>query len=96
MLDASGNVYVSGRSLNASNNYDIITLKYDNAGANQFTVRFNGIPNKDDYINNMVIDASGNVYLCGTSSTVSSGNEGVLIKYNNSGTEQWVAKYNYS
>ena len=96
MLDASGNVYVSGRSLNASNNYDVVTLKYNNSGVNQYAARFNGISNKDDYFNNMDIDASGNVYVCGTSSTVSSGNEGVLIKYSNSGTEQWVTKYNYS
>ncbi len=95
-LDASGNIYVSGKSMNASNNYDIITLKYNNSGANQFTVRFNGVSNKDDYINSMDIDASGNVYICGTSLTTSNGNEGILVKYNSTGTEQWVSKYNYS
>lgn len=96
LLDASGNVYVGGRSLNASNNYDFITLKYNNSGANLFTVRYNGISNKDDYVNSMDIDVSGNVYVCGSSLTTSSGSEGVLVKYNSAGIEQWVSKYNYS
>lgn len=96
LLDASGNVYVGGRSLNATNNYDFITLKYNNSGANLFTVRYNGISNKDDYVNSMDIDVSGNVYVCGSSLTTSSGSEGVLVKYNSAGIEQWVSKYNYS
>lgn len=95
LLDASGNVYITGRSVNASNNYDIVTLKYNNAGANQFSVRYNGASNRDDYPGNMDIDASGNIFVCGVSLTASSGNEGVLIRYNSSGVEQWVSKYNY-
>ncbi|MBL8015970.1 MAG: SBBP repeat-containing protein [Ignavibacteria bacterium] len=95
LLDASGNVYITGRSVNASNNYDIVTLKYNNSGANQFSVRYNGVSNGDDYASNMDIDASGNIFVCGVSLTASSGNEGVLIRYNSSGVEQWVSKYNY-
>ncbi|MFM2208207.1 MAG: hypothetical protein RL213_2182 [Bacteroidota bacterium] len=68
-LDASGNVYVTGRSdqdLNDTiDNNDVVTLKYSPAGALLWTQRFNGASNGRDEPSDLAIDASGNVLVCG-------------------------------
>jgi len=95
-LDASGNVYVTGRSDRDSSvavNYDILTIKYSNAGVQQWVARYNGSGNGDDEAVTVKVAASGNVYVAGK--TFNGTNEDyVVIKYNSSGVQQWAATYN--
>jgi uncharacterized delta-60 repeat protein len=86
ILDASGNVYVCGSCVNpgganpGANN--ALLIKYNSLGSIQWQV---GLDDVSGAIwRSVVIDSSGNVYVCGS---VSYG--ALLNKYNSSGTLQW-------
>ena len=68
-------------------------LRYNNSGEEQWVVRYNGPGNDDDIANAMAIDASGNIYVTGRS-LGNTGHDYATVKYNASGQEQWVARYN--
>jgi len=94
-LDGNGNVYVTGRSDGDSSsvtNYDIITIKYNNAGVEQWVVRYNGSGNGDDEATTVRVAASGNVYVSGRTFNGTHENY-VVIKYNSSGLQQWASTY---
>jgi len=89
-VDASGSVYVTGNSFD-----DFATVKYNSSGVQQWVQRYNGPGNAGDYAYSIALDATNNVYVTG----YSFGNGTTLydfatIKYNTSGTEQWVQRYN--
>src|SRR5262249_31869688 len=97
-LDSSGNVYVTGSSVNASGFADYVTIKYDSAGQGQWARRYYGTPgNYPDEAYAIAVDGSGNAYVTGTSLfyTDASYDYGT-IKYNSAGQQQWVARYNGS
>jgi len=95
-VDGSGNVYVAGTSDSGGQgaNYDYLTIKYDSAGQEQWVARYDGPGNEGDDAYAIAIDTSGNVYVTGVS--VGSGTDAdyATIKYNSSGQQQWVARYN--
>ena len=70
-VDGSGNVYVTGFSVGrgscniACNDY--ATIKYDSSGNQQWVARYNGPANDDDHATAIAVDASGNVYVTGSS-----------------------------
>ena len=92
-IDASGNLYVTGVSYADETAYDYITIKYNSTGEVQWTARYNGPTNSDDYVNSIAVDASGNVYVTGCSYGSGTDYDFATIKYNSSGEEQWVARY---
>lgn len=90
--DANGNIYATGYTNNGSN-YDIVTIKYDPSGVVQWTRVFAGAGNGQDGGQAIEVDASGNVYVTGEA--IIAGNpDFVVIKYDNSGTQQWAQTYN--
>ena len=93
--DESGSVYVTGSSLGAPPGTDYATIKYNNAGQQEWVARYSG-PGVGDEPVGMALDRSGNVYVTGTSwgSRGISISEYATIKYNNSGEQKWVARYN--
>jgi uncharacterized delta-60 repeat protein len=93
-LDALGNVYVTGRSVGAATAQDIVTIKYNNAGSQQWAVRYSGAGSNYDEGNALAIDASGFIYVTGYSYTSSTNNDYTTIKYDASGNQQWLTKYN--
>jgi len=94
-IDASGNVYVTGSSIGTVwPDYDYATVKYDNAGIQQWVARYSGPGNNMDFANAIVVDASGSVYVTGASVGSGTGFDYVTIKYDSSGNQQWVARYN--
>ena len=93
-VDTDGNVYVTGTSYDSNTNYDYATIKYNTNGLEEWVARYNGPGNYIDKAMAMVIDVSGNIYVTGTSSGSGTARDFATIKYNSSGTEEWVARYN--
>ncbi|HTL81754.1 MAG TPA: T9SS type A sorting domain-containing protein [Bacteroidia bacterium] len=92
-FDAAGNVYVTGYSAGASSNYDIVTIKYNSAGSQQWATRFDGSAAGFDESYDIMADASGNVYVTGGTTTTTTGNNYITIKYNSAGVQQWATVY---
>ncbi len=95
-LDAAGNVYVTGKSCGNGAGYDIVTVKYNGGnGAQQWATRYNGPGNSYDAASELVVDGAGNVFVTGTSYGGSSTKlDYVTIKYNSSGQQQWLKRFN--
>lgn len=94
-IDASGNVYVTGKSVGVgSTAEDIFTIKYDNAGTTKWTARYNGPSNGYDEGKALAVDITGNVYVTGYSYTTGANNDYTTIKYDSTGVQQWITKYN--
>jgi uncharacterized delta-60 repeat protein len=94
VVDASGNVYVTGFSRGNGTGYDIATIKYNSNGVLQWIQRYNGSDNGDDGAYFIAVDNSGNVYVTGESKGVSHNLDYCTIKYNSSGVQEWIALYN--
>jgi len=100
-VDASGNVYVTGRTwIDAASNNDIITIKYNSAGDSIWVKKYNGSKSNHDEAFAICLDASGNVYITGSSAGTVGPNgifdDLVVIKYNSSGVQQFAFRYNGS
>lgn len=99
-VDASGNVYAAGHSQSTGTGYDIVTLKYNAQGVQQWAKIFDGGnsgANKDDMGYNLEVDIAGNVYVVGSSYPVGGTYpDGVVIKYNSMGTLLWKIGVNES
>ncbi len=98
-VDGTGNVYVTGRTwMGTGSNNDIVTIKYNSFGDSLWVKKYNGAGSNHDEANSITVDASGNVYVTGTSfGTVSSHGlfqNYITIKYNSAGLQQWAAAYN--
>lgn len=97
-VDASGNVYIAAASyINSTNNYDYRVIKYNSSGTLQWNSTYNGTGSLMDIPTNLLLDGSGNVYVTGGSiGSSGAGWDYATVKYNSSGTQQWVARYNYN
>lgn len=93
-VDGSGNVYVAGSSYGGpSLGIDFIILKYGPAGNLIWDYRFTGSDGLDDELFKMVIDASANVYVCGSSIAAGSQKDFMVLKLNSAGVSQWSRRY---
>jgi len=98
VMDASGNIYVTGVGRGSSGTLDYVTIKYNASGTQQWIAEYNGSGNGLDEAHAITIDASGNnIYVTGWSYGDSIvGFDYVTVKYNSSGVKQWSARYNNS
>ncbi len=92
-VDGSGNVYVTGSSFGIGLEEDFATIKYNSAGVQLWIARYNGPANDYDAAAGVRVDASGNVYVTGTSYGVITDADYATVKYNSSGVQLWVARY---
>lgn len=93
-VDGTGNVYITGNA-RISNNYDIITVKYDTDGNLQWASTYNNDSyyyRPSEYSRAIAVDAVGNVYVVGY--TYENGRDIVTIKYGPSGNTIWTRIYN--
>jgi hypothetical protein len=81
-IDKSGNVYVTGNSWGTDTYYDAVTIKYDAGGLEQWVARYDGPPGSSDWVRDLVVDGSGNVYVAVSPFAV--------IKYDSKGSQVWV------
>jgi len=93
-VDSSENVYVTGQSTGSGTDFDYATIKYDSSGVEQWVTRYNGPGNGGDGANAIAMDSSGNIYVTGGSYASGTYTDYSTIKYDSSGVEQWVARYN--
>ncbi len=91
VLDALGNVYVSG--FGSNNNKDYVTVKYDANGTQQWVARYNGTANSDDYASCSGIDKNGNVYVSGSSIGIGTAYDWATVKYDPNGNQIWAIRH---
>jgi len=91
--DAYGNFYITGAATDSSGSFNVRTAKIDTSGGLAWTVDF-GSYGKEDFGNDLLVDDSGYVYVCGkTNSYTADTKDYLLIKYSSSGTQQWYRTF---
>jgi hypothetical protein len=93
-VNASGNVYVTGGSNGSGTGLDFATIKYDAAGNELWVRRYNGPGNAGDGGGFLAVDGFGNIYITGASNGGETEADYTTIKYDASGNELWVIRYN--
>jgi hypothetical protein len=96
VLDNLGNIYVTGSSVGPGTYSDYATVKYDASGVEQWVARYDGPTHGTDIARALAIDDAGNVYITGISGNPGYNTDYATVKYDASGAEQWVARYDGS
>jgi len=96
-LDNQNNIYITGSiGINLDNN-DIITIKYNSDGTQEWAKTYSGIDNHDERGIGVVSDNQNNIYVGGYTYTGGiTGYDFILIKYNSVGDQQYFKTTNYS
>lgn len=96
-IDNSGNIFICASKHNGSN-LDYLVAKYSSTGSLIWQQAYNGTGNGDDVPSAITLDASGNVFVTGTSKGTGPpfNTDYATIKFNSSGTQQWVKRYNFT
>ena len=93
VIDASGNIYVVGTSFILGEGFNLVTLKYDNAGNLLWSNTYDGPNNSIDEGRAIAIDASGNVFVTGYVHVAAADYEIITIKYDANGVLQWAEQF---
>lgn len=92
-VDTAENVFLTGYGYASSRNADCFTVKFDKNGAEQWRSKYGNSAESTDVATSIALDAAGNVYVAGYSYGSSTDFDYLIIKYDRSGAEQWVARY---
>lgn len=94
VIDNQNNIYVTG-VFSATANADYGTIKYNSSGDILWVAVYDGPTSYSvDESNDIAVDNFGNVYVTGQSWGGSTWTDIVTVKYDSSGNELWVARYN--
>ncbi|MDD5571344.1 MAG: T9SS type A sorting domain-containing protein, partial [Bacteroidales bacterium] len=96
-VDNAGNVYVTGFTKNSGTSYDYTTIKLNTNGDTLWLRKYNSPANESDKAWGIDIDIFGDVYVTGESDSdpsLVSNDDFCTVKYNASGVQQWVQRYN--
>lgn len=88
----SGNVYLAGRTFNG-NNQDILFIKYNSAGEQQWVKVFDGAFGNDE-VRAVALDNNENIYATGISESATDTADFVTLKYSAAGDLVWLKTYN--
>ncbi len=99
VLDAAGNIYITGRSdsnpVDSADNNDIVTIKYDSNGNQLWLQRYNGTGNLKDEPAKIILDNAGNVIVAGRTENIHD-DDFIILKYNaNTGMPVWALPVTY-
>ncbi len=93
--DNSGNIYVTGKAYESGmGGNNIVTIKYNSAGVQQWAIIYNGPGNTGDSGESIILDNAGNICVTGYSMGSGTAYDCVTIKYNSGGTQLWLQRYN--
>jgi uncharacterized delta-60 repeat protein len=88
-VDAANSVFVTGESYNGTNGLDYYTMKYNSAGALQWSRRFDGVAQSDRPFA-ITTASDGSVYVAGVSYRgLNDDDDILLLKINNAGGYVW-------
>ncbi|NOS85781.1 MAG: T9SS type A sorting domain-containing protein [Ignavibacteria bacterium] len=93
-VDGSGNTYVTGGSEGAGTDLDVVIIKYNSAGIQQWVTRYDGPANGEDIAFCVKLDGAANVYVTGCREVAGGSNDFATAKYNSAGVFQWSSGYN--
>ena len=95
-VDPWGDIIVAGTlgvpSLTGKGS-DIVVLKYSPAGALRWRAVYDGPAHRDDYVNDLALDAHGNALIVGASAGRTTGRDYVTLKLRAGGSRAWVRRY---
>jgi len=93
VVDASGNVFVTGYSVGIGRYYDYATIAYSGSGVPFWTNRYDGPINQADNPTSIAVDSSGNVLVTGNSARSGKDYDFATVKYSASGVPLWTNRY---
>lgn len=93
-MGPGGNIYVTGWSKGVGSEWDIATVAYDSSGHLLWESRYDGPYGGDDQVYDITVDADANVYVSGLSEVGFFQRDCIVIAYDDTGAERWVATYN--
>jgi uncharacterized delta-60 repeat protein len=86
-IDSSDNIIIAGHGY-FGGSWTGFVAKYNSSGVIQWQKKIN--TGSSDYIRKCAVDSSDNIIVVGaTSGTGAGSNDGLIVKYNSSGTVQW-------
>ncbi len=101
-VDNAGNVYVVGQSQGLGTGSDVVLIKYDSEGNELWARRYDGPAHNYDTPSDEVggkciaMDQLGNIFIGGTSRSLTEYNDYVAIMYDSDGNQRWAAMYDFS
>ena len=96
VLDASGNIFVTGYQKSVDNGDDIVTQKYDTNGNLIWSASYDNVIHGDDAALAICLDNAGNVIVTGETEVTGTpiNTDNVTIQYSPTGTQNWIKTYN--
>jgi hypothetical protein len=92
-VDRAGRLHVTGNVYGSNGTPNIVTIQYRPDGQPNWIASYDG-DRGQDYAETLVLDDAANVYVAGTSYSLESGADLVLLKYDANGALLWQARYN--
>jgi len=92
-IDGAGNAYITGASSGAGTGRDLVTIKYDSSGDQQWVARYTTPGHSDDAGLAVALGPVGNVYVAGYGGMVLDDCDYVTIKYGPDGDTLWVRRF---
>lgn len=94
-VDAAGNVYAGGCSVGAATGQDLVVIKYNPAGNEEWVRRKNGAGNGGDALVSIKISPDGSIVAAGyVYNGPEQGHNTYTIKYDENGNTIWQQEYN--
>jgi len=94
-VDQQGSVIVTGYATTAATGKDYTTVKYNNAGIQQWVKKYNRTGTTQDEAVGIVSDNTGNIYVTGfCTGSGTSTFDYITVKYNTNGDQQWAKVFN--
>lgn len=94
-IDAAGNVYAGGCSVGATTGQDLVVIKYNSEGNEEWVRRKNGAGNGGDALVSVKISPEGSIVAAGyVYNSPEQGHNTYTIKYDENGNTIWQQEYN--